>query len=251
MSKGKRFKSRSLGKSEKKYIIGVATFIGLLILIMILSGYNSKKQAASMISQINEKDLEQNFDATLVSTTDDKSINEVKENNEEKNEEVTPKIAINTSNLNNEILETANSEKEEKIVELHFSVPLEGEIMKDYSDSNLVFSDTLQEWTVHLGIDIKAEKATPVLSSEAGVVESIKNDPRYGITITIEHANGFKTIYSNLQTAEFVSEGEKVEKGKVIGSVGNSAAFEVLDEPHLHFEMTKDGENVNPSQYWK
>ena len=249
MSRGKRFKSGTLGKSEMRYITGVVVFIGLLIIIMVLSAYNSKKQATSIISQINDKESEKNFDATLVSVTDDKTINEITEENNI--EEVTPKIAINTSNISNEILEKTNDVKEEKVIELHFIVPLEGEIMKDYSDSNLVFSDTLQEWTVHLGIDIKAEKATPVVASEAGIVESIKNDPRYGITITIEHVNGFKTIYSNLQTAEFISEGEKVEKGKVIGSVGNSAAFEILDEPHLHFEMTKDGQNVNPAQYWK
>lgn len=249
MSKGKRYERVLLSKKEKMYITGVILFIGLLILIMVLSGYNSKKQAKSMIAKINENTTEESFDAALVSTTEDKSINEIIE--EKKEEELTPKIAINTSNISQESVETANNVQEEKIIELHFAVPLEGEIMKDYSDSNLVFSDTLQEWTVHLGVDIKGEKATPVLASESGVIESIKNDPRYGLTVTIEHANGFKTIYSNLQTAEFVSEGEKVEKGKVIGSVGNSAAFEIVDEPHLHFEMTKDGESVNPSQYWE
>ena len=249
MSKGRRFNNKLLSKKEKMYIAGVIFFISLLILIMALSGYNSKKQASLMISKINENNTEESFDAALVSSTEDKSINEIIEENQ--NEEITPKIAINTSNISDELIEVSDNKVEEKVIELHFRVPLEGEIMKDYSDSNLVFSNTLQEWTVHLGIDIKAEKATPVLASEAGVVESIKNDPRYGITVTIEHANGFKTIYSNLQTAEFISEGEKVEKGKVIGSVGNSAAFEIVDEPHLHFEMTKDGENVNPSQYWE
>ena len=63
--------------------------------------------------------------------------------------------------------------------------------------------------------------------------------------------NGFKTIYSNLQTAEFVSEGQTIEKGQIIGSVGDNAAFEIADDPHLHFEMTKDGTNVNPSTYWE
>ena len=109
----------------------------------------------------------------------------------------------------------------------------------------------MQEWTVHLGVDIKAEKGSSVLASEAGTVESIKNDPRYGITVTVVHENGFKTIYSNLQTAEFVSEGQTIEKGQIIGSVGDNAAFEIADDPHLHFEMTKDETNVNPSTYWE
>ena len=180
----------------------------------------------------------------------------------ESNTTQTEKVAINTSILNTtQPTNTAKTEsqpvveekkvEEPKVVELHFSVPVQGEIAKDFSDSNLTYSETLQEWTVHLGIDIKADKGSSVVASEAGTVESIKNDPRYGLTVTIAHANGFKSIYSNLQTAEFVSEGQTVEKGKIIGSVGDNAAFEIADEPHLHFEMTKDDMNVNPTAYWE
>ena len=71
------------------------------------------------------------------------------------------------------------------------------------------------------------------------------------MTLIIEHENWFKTIYSNLLTTEFVSEDEKVEKGQSIGTIGNSAIFEIADEPHLHFEMLKDGEYVDPTLYLK
>ena len=98
---------------------------------------------------------------------------------------------------------------------------------------------------------IKAEKTSIVTASEKGIVESIKNDPRYGLTITISHNNGFKTIYSNLLTTEFVSENEEVEKGQTIGTIGETASFEIADVPHLHFEMYKDGELVNPTIYFK
>lgn len=102
-----------------------------------------------------------------------------------------------------------------------------------------------------MGIDIKAEKTTVVKSAEAGTVKSIKNDPRYGLTIVIEHANGYQTVYANLLTSEFVVEGEKVEKGQSIGTVGNTAVFETADEPHLHFEILKDSIQVDPSIYIK
>ena len=82
-------------------------------------------------------------------------------------------------------------------------------MVRDFAVDNLIYSDTLQEWTTHTGIDIKAEKTTVVKSAEAGTVKTIKNDPRYGLTIIIEHANGFQTVYSNLLTSEFVVEGEK------------------------------------------
>ena len=132
---------------------------------------------------------------------------------------------------------------------LSFSMPVEGEIVKDFAQDNLIYSNTLEEWTTHSGIDIKADKTTVVKSAEAGMVKTIKNDPRYGLTIVIEHENGFQTVYSNLLTSEFVVEGENVEKGQSLGTVGNTAAFEIADEPHLHFEILKDSVQVDPKLY--
>lgn len=135
--------------------------------------------------------------------------------------------------------------------ELAFQAPIAGEITKDFAMDTLLYSETLDEWCTHSGIDIKADKAAVVIAAESGKVESIKNDPRYGLTVIISHGNGFKTIYSNLLTAEFVKEGEEVEKGQTIATVGETASFEVADDTHLHFEMTKDGIAVNPTIYFK
>ena len=89
------------------------------------------------------------------------------------------------------------------------------------------------------------------LNAEAGTVYAIKNDPRYGLTVIINHDNGYQTVYSNLYTAEFIKEGEEVDKGQTIGTIGDTASFEIADEPHLHFEIYKNGENVNPTIYLK
>lgn len=142
-------------------------------------------------------------------------------------------------------------QKQEAKKELNFAKPVDGEIMREYAKDNLVYSATLEEWVTHMGIDIKADKTTIVKSAEAGTVKSIKNDPRYGLTIVIEHEDGFKTVYANLLTSEFVVEGEKVEKGQSIGTVGNTAVFEIADEPHLHFEILKDSIQVDPNIYIK
>lgn len=150
-----------------------------------------------------------------------------------------------SQNLNNDV------EKTETKKELSFQKPVEGEVVREFAKDNLVFSETLQEWTTHMGIDIKAEKTTVVKAAEAGTVKTIKNDPRYGLTIVVEHADGFQTVYANLLTSEFVVEGEKVENGQSLGTVGNTAVFEVSDEPHLHFEILKDSEAVDPTIYIK
>jgi len=166
--------------------------------------------------------------------------NNIEEKQEEKNEIVKADEEINV--INQEI---------EKIKDPEFSMPVEGDIFRNYAKDTLIYSDTLQEWITHFGIDIKAPRTTIVKASEAGEIIGIKNDPRYGLTIIIEHVNGFKSIYSNLLTTEFVSEGDKVEKGQSIGTVGNSASFEIVDEPHLHFEILKDEINVDPNIYLK
>lgn len=150
-------------------------------------------------------------------------------------------------NVTTEETSAQNSEKEE----LSFQKPVEGDVVKEFAKDNLVYSNTLEEWTTHIGIDIKADKTTVVNSAEAGTVKSIKNDPRYGLTIVVEHTGGYETVYSNLLTSEFVIEGEKVEKGQALGTVGNTAAFEIADEPHLHFEILKDSVAIDPSIYIK
>lgn len=144
---------------------------------------------------------------------------------------------------------TQSTKKETK--EVSFAKPVEGDVIREFAKDNLVYSETLQEWVTHLGIDIKANKTTVVKASADGTIRSIKNDPRYGLTIIIDHDDGYQTIYSNLLTTEFVVEGEKVKQGQSIGTVGNTAVFEISDESHLHFEILKDSEQLDPNIYIK
>lgn len=144
---------------------------------------------------------------------------------------------------------TQSTTKETK--EISFAKPVEGDVIREFAKDNLVYSETLQEWVTHLGIDIKANKTTVVKASADGTIRSIKNDPRYGLTIIIDHDDGYQTIYSNLLTTEFVVEGEKVKQGQSIGTVGNTAVFEISDESHLHFEILKDSEQLDPNIYIK
>ena len=146
---------------------------------------------------------------------------------------------------------TTEQVQTQEVKELSFQKPVEGDITREFAQENLVYSETLEEWVTHNGIDITADKTTVVNASEAAVIKSIKTDPRYGITIVIEHDDVYQTVYSNLLTSEFVVEGETVEKGQSIGTVGSSAVFEIADEPHLHFEILKNGIQEDPSIYIK
>lgn len=177
--------------------------------------------------------------------TNTENSNTDKNTSSEKNSENT------TTESNKE--KTSNTDSTEKAEAKNpvFKMPVEGEITKKFAKTNLVYSNTLGEWVTHNGIDIKADKTTVVKAAEEGTVKSIKNDPRYGLTIVIEHTNDYSTVYANLLSAEFVVVGEKVEQGQTIGTVGNTATFEIADEPHLHFEILHGSENLDPELYFK
>lgn len=249
-------------------IIAVVAFI---ITFLIYNNFLDKniemaktnKSSITELMNINEQSSSQ------ASSSIGKTVNELKEENEqingEQNNVEVNKIAINTSNMEKEtkentiktneiqenVVKQPEVKKEEKVPDPTFIKPVEGEITVEFAKDTLIYSNTLKEWVTHMGVDIKADKATVVKASAEGTVKSIKNDPRYGITVVVEHVNGYETIYSNLLTAEFVSEGENVKKGQTLGTVGNTATFEIADASHLHFEIQKNDTNLDPTLYIK
>lgn len=211
------------------------------------------KSVNEVSNELKESSVNNSVENSVNNTVSDANSNvlnnTVSNNNVLTTENITP--ASTTNDNSNAENKTENNTSSEVKVELNFERPVEGDIVRDFAVENLVYSETLQEWTTHTGIDIKADKTTVVKSAESGTVKTIKNDPRYGLTIIVEHSDGFQTVYSNLLTSEFVVEGEKVEKGQSLGTVGNTAAFEIADEAHLHFEILKDCAQVDPNIYLK
>lgn len=158
------------------------------------------------------------------------------------------KVQENT-NKTDEKANNINETKSRETTAIKFVAPAKGEILREFAEDSLVYSNTLEEWITHTGVDVKADKTTVVKAAAKGKVESIKNDPRYGLTVIVAHDGGYKTVYANLLTAEYVVEGEDLEEGQTIGTVGNSASFEITDEYHLHFELIKDGKYLNPCNF--
>lgn len=257
---------------QKSYSRNLLFLVGGFLLLIILTFaitfavYNNKlknstystltaeKIAELVPNEIEDSDEKIEQASTDIGKTIEEAINtmenKIEENQNNTTEENTEKTtSVQTEESNKQIEEVA--EKPVVIKDPEFIRPVEGEVARNFAKDTLIYSETLDEWITHLGIDIKAERTTVVKSAEKGKVIAIKNDPRYGLTVIVEHVNGFKTVYSNLLTTEFISEGEEIEKGQSIGTVGNSASFEICDEPHLHFEILKDDVNVDPTIYCK
>lgn len=264
MRRREYYEEQKMKRLVKVFAITLVLSIVAFLSIFVMYNKRLKAQSESMMSDLSKlNDIVSNDNLESTSFSDDltaaKAQNTTVENivqNVATVENTVSKNANNVQNKTNKEVVPAQVENtvQEEIVEekvLKFEAPVSGEIIKDFAMDTLSYSKTLEEWTTHPGIDIRADKTTIVLASEEGVIESIKNDPRYGLTITIAHSDGFKTIYSNLLTTEFVKENETVEKGQTIATIGESSSFEISDDSHLHFEMYKDGELVNPTIYLK
>jgi len=126
-----------------------------------------------------------------------------------------------------------------------FVLPIDGEIFANYSGGKLVKDPTLNEWKTHNGIDIKAAKGTAVFCVAEGTVSNIYNDPMWGHTIEISHAQGLTSIYCGLAKEMMVKKGDPVKIGQQIGTVDTVPA-EISLQEHLHFGMKCDGKWVDP-----
>lgn len=127
--------------------------------------------------------------------------------------------------------------------------PVVGGITKEYSVDDLVYSETMNDWRTHNGLDIAAELGAQVKAAADGVVEQVYEDDLLGVVVVIGHTGNTKTLYANLQNLDFIEVGKEVKQGDIIGGVGNSATAEIAEQPHLHFEVLVNKENVDPKQY--
>lgn len=132
------------------------------------------------------------------------------------------------------------------------SAPVSGKLSKAHSVDVQVFSETMKDYRVHLGIDILTEADAQVFAAADGTVSKIWQDPMMGWCVAISHSGECVTVYKNLakELAEGLSEGTVVQKGQLLGQVGDSALLELADEPHLHMEMTVKGLQVDPMDYF-
>lgn len=100
---------------------------------------------------------------------------------------------------------------------------------------------------MHTGMDFTAERGAEVYATGDGVVEVIESKRwGYGKSILINHGYGYKTLYAHLSSFK-VRQGQKVKRGELIGLIGSTGKS---TGPHLHYEVIKNGEKVNPIGYY-
>lgn len=138
-----------------------------------------------------------------------------------------------------------SSQAPKQPVATYFVLPLTGEIIKPYSDSELQYSKTYDDFRIHKGIDIAADKGTVVKSCGDGTVREIKNDALLGTLVIIDHGNGVAAHYCGLAAKTTVKVGDTVKSGDTIGAVGEMPE-ESGDVSHLHLEFYENGVLTSP-----
>ena len=100
---------------------------------------------------------------------------------------------------------------------------------------------------MHWGMDFTAPRGTPIYASGDGVVKRADNRASgFGKHIRIDHGYGYLTLYAHLSKYN-VKRGQKVKRGDLIGFVGSTGRSEA---PHLHYEVWKDGQKINPINFY-
>jgi murein DD-endopeptidase MepM/ murein hydrolase activator NlpD len=102
----------------------------------------------------------------------------------------------------------------------------------------------------HPGVDIAGAEKTPIVAPGKGTVAFVGKDGALGMSVRIKHDSAYESTYGHLDKAT-VKKGQQVERGEVIGYMGNSGRS---TGHHLHYEIAKNGKNVNPLKYmtdWK
>lgn len=127
-----------------------------------------------------------------------------------------------------------------------FVKPVPGEVLKAFCITELVYDRTTGDWRTHNGVDIAASNGQLVSAIADGTVTGIYADEYYGACVKIDHGGGLVSVYYGLAENPTVATGDSVKAGDTIGALTTGILFESLDPVHLHLEVTRDGEYVDP-----
>lgn len=139
---------------------------------------------------------------------------------------------------------------------LHFSPedgimwPMQGDVILNYSMDGTIFFPTLNQYKYNPAVIIAGEVNSKVFSVAKGKVSSIVNDEVTGTTMTVDLGDGYEAIYGQLKELNF-KEGDYVETGHVLGFISEPTKYYSVEGSNLYFELRKDGESINPIEFFE
>lgn len=126
-----------------------------------------------------------------------------------------------------------------------YMMPCGTDIINDYSNGEMVYSETMDDWRSHNGVDFKAEKGAKVKAINEGIVTNVYSDALWGTVVEIDHGGKLVAKYCGLGANPPVQKGIKVSMGDEIGVLGDIPCESKLGN-HLHLEIRIDSKIVDP-----
>ena len=127
-----------------------------------------------------------------------------------------------------------------------FTVPVSGTVLNEYSASSVFYNQSLNKYQTHEAMDFVSETDSNVYASSNGKVKEIDYNMLDGYYVVLEHEDGIVTKYCSLSGETTLKVGDTVKGGDVIETMSDSMGSECLDGVHLHFEVYRNGELINP-----
>ena len=128
--------------------------------------------------------------------------------------------------------------------------PLEGDVLLNYSMDATTYFPTLDQYRYNPAIVISGEVNDTVLLVAKGQITDITTDEVTGCTVTEDLGDGYTAIYGQLKELNF-EVGDMVSAGQVLGYVSEPTKYYSVEGSNLYFAMEKDGEPINPMEYFQ
>lgn len=139
--------------------------------------------------------------------------------------------------------------KQQRMAAMPAIMPIPKDQCQLVSGFGMRYHPILHYRRMHTGVDLTAQKGTPVYATADGQVKVAgrgEGTSGYGICVVIDHGYGFQTLYGHLSSVK-VSSGQRVKRGELIGNVGTTG---LSRGNHLHYEVIQNGGKVNPVYFF-
>ncbi|MGL5693183.1 MAG: peptidoglycan DD-metalloendopeptidase family protein [Peptostreptococcaceae bacterium] len=178
-----------------------------------------------------------------------KNVNNLANNDGDRNEEIhlidneKKEDVVPTSTDSDQNLTKAKEEEKKSKDKLSY---LGTEVIREFSEKQPSYSETLDVWEIHKGVDISTKQGQEIKSLLSGKVVDVYKDDEYGMSIKIKHENDIVVVYSNLNENIKVKKDEAVKEGQCIGLSGNTTTVESKEKQHIHIEAFKGENSIDP-----
>ncbi len=234
------YSSSKKGNSVFYIIIIIALIIIAIVAWIGLSNMNKPKTDENPGSNISDS-LENSKNNSQEYTSDDSSYNNSTQNNSSNNS-ITETPKDNMSDLTPSA-PTNDEVKDEPYSKKAYTLPTNGDILKDFSTTALQFSATFGDMRLHPAVDIACKEGSLISALTDGKVLSVEDTADLGKTLTIDHGDGLIVKYAALKDLKLKA-GDGVKAGDLIGAV-TTVPSECGDQSHLHIEATENGNPIS------